>query len=461
MSTQSPLNKVNRIHFIGIYGVSLSSLALLSAHRGYNVSGSDTDSGRPSVKNLLTKANIAVSHGNVPENLPTNLPPSRIAVVHTAAVTEDNPELRAARAMGMRIFGRTEFMELMTADIPTRIGVAGTHGKSTVCGMLASIFISAGLDPDVLCGAEFPTLGAMRIGSGERMIYEACEYKNSFLKLHPTHAVVTNIEEDHPDFFADVGEIRESFFRYADSASAATVCIDSDEGKALAVRLGDRATTCSVYTENADYFQRNARAELGRYTFTLCHREEELCDVTLKPVGRHNLQNAVTAAAVAIEHGVSPEFVKAGLESFNGVKRRMEYRGTVNGALIYDDYAHHPTEIKATLSAAKAMGFDRMICAFQPHTYSRTAKFFNEFTTAFSDADQVIFADIYAARETNGYGIHSRDLAAKTPNAIYIPTPELIAEYMKANAKPKTLLLTMGAGVLDRVADMILSSDSE
>ena len=461
MSIQSSLSGINHIHFIGIYGISLSSLALLSAHRGYAVSGSDTDSGRPSVKNRLSAANIVVFNGNTTGNLPSHLPSTQVAVVHTAAVTDDNPELTAARARGMRIFGRTEFMELLTASIPTRIGVSGTHGKSTVCGMLSNIFISAELDPDVLCGAELPQIGAMRIGSGERMIYEACEYKNSFLKLHPTHAVVTNIEEDHLDFFKDISEIRESFFRYASSAYSATVCTDSVEGRGLATRLSNRVTTCSVDTEDADYFQRNAVAELGRYSFALCHRGEALCDIALRVVGRHNLQNAVVAAAVAIENGVSPEFVKMGLEAFNGVKRRMEYRGTVNGAMIYDDYAHHPTEIKATLVTAKAMGFDRIICAFQPHTYSRTAKLWNEFTAAFEQADQVVFADIYAARETNTYGVHSRELAAATPNAIYVPTPELIAEYLKSHAAPKTLILTMGAGVLDRVADIILTNKSE
>ena len=462
MTIHSSLTDVKQIHFIGVYGISLSSLAILSAHRGYAVSGSDSGEGSGSRRNALADAGITVFTGNSPENLPTALPPEQVAVVYTSAVTEDNAELRAARARGMRIFGRTEFMELMTADIPTRIGVAGTHGKSTVCGMLAEIFIAAELDPSILCGAELPSIGGtLRIGSGERVIYEACEYKNSFLKLHPTHAVVTNIEEDHPDFFKDISEIRRSFYQYAEGTESVTVCTDGEEGRKLAAHMGSNATTCSVTSKNADYFQRHAHAELGRYSFTLYHRGTELCTISLKTVGRHNMQNAVTAAAVAIENGISPELVKKGLEAFTGVRRRMEYRGTVNGAVIYDDYAHHPTEIRATLSAAKSMGFDRVICAFQPHTYSRTAKLFHEFTNAFSCADQVIFADIYAARETNTYGVHSRDLAAATPNAIYLPTPELIAEYLREHASPNVLLLTVGAGVLDRVADIILKDRNE
>lgn len=459
MTDQNELNSITHVHFIGVYGVSVYSLAVITANRGYTVSGSDTGEGNALRRSALSNAGIRLYSSHSASNLPQNVPPHQIAVVHTAAVTDANPELTAAREKGMRIFSRAEFMELLTVGIPLRIGVAGTHGKSTVCGMLAQIFTEAGTDPDVLCGAELPSFGgAFRIGSGERIIYEACEYKNSFLKFHPTHAVVTNIEADHLDFFRGMEDIRASFRKYTESA-AVTVCVDGTEGRALADSIGKKAVTCSAYLPQADYYADNVSSVLGRYSFGLFHRGEALCEISLKVVGAHNLQNAVTAAAAALENGITPADVKTGLESFAGVKRRMEYRGTLNGAVIYDDYAHHPTEIRATLTAAREMGFKKIYCAFQPHTYSRTQALFREFTASFSSADRVIFADIYAAREVNTYGISSKDLTDATPNAIYIPTAQGIAEYFQAVASPDVLLLTVGAGELDRVADIIFKND--
>lgn len=453
------LKGISHIHFIGVYGISLSALAVISAKRGYVVSGSDTGYGSDNIRCQLEGAGVTVFAGNSPENL-SHLPSAQSsAVVYSAAVTEQNGELAAARSLGIRVFGRAEFMELITSGFGVRIGVSGTHGKSTVCGMITEIFLAAGLNPDVLCGAELPSLGGTwRIGSGKRVIYEACEYKNSFLQLHPTCAVITNIEEDHPDFFHGIGEIRESFRHFADNAEKAVVCVDGEEGRALAKRLGGRVVTCSAYDRSADYFACNTKAERGRYSFMLRRRGERLCEVSLKAPGIHNLQNAVTAAATALEEGAAPEFVAEGLGNFTGVKRRMEYRGMLKDAVIYDDYAHHPTEIRATLAAFRAMGFRFISCAFQPHTFSRTKRFFCDFAEAFADADEVLFADIFAAREADVYGISSRDLASVTKNGYYLPTPDLIAQHFRNIAAPGVLLLTMGAGELDRVADKLLKN---
>ena len=458
MTPSEKLNGITHVHFIGIYGISVYSLAVITARLGYTVSGSDTGEGTALRRNALSEAGIRLYRSHSADSLPKNVPPSQITVVYTAAVTDANPELTAARETGMRILSRAEYVETLTCRIPLRIGVAGTHGKSTVCGMLARIFTEAGLDPDILCGAELPSLGgAFRIGSGERIIYESCEYKNYFLKLNNTHAVVTNVEADHPDFFHGIEDVRASFRKYTEKAAAVTVCIDGAESRTLADTLGEKAVTCSVSDRRADYYADNVSAVMGRYSFDLVKRGNALCRITLRVVGAHNLQNAVTAAATALENGITPTDVRKGLESFTGVKRRMEYRGTLNGAVIYDDYAHHPTEIRATLTAARGMGFKKIYCAFQPHTYSRTAALFREFTASFYFADQVIFADIYAAREVNTYGVTSKALTNATPNAIHIPTAEGIAEYFKSIAAPDILLITMGAGELDRVADIIFN----
>jgi len=457
---------IKYLHFIGIYGISMSSLAIVCARLGYTVSGSDTGSGDEHRRRALMEAGIKLKQGNAPENLPINSQSgAAAAVVYTAAVTESDRELSAARGLGWQTFGRAEFMELLTREFPLRIGVSGTHGKSTVCGMIAEIYLAAGFEPDVLCGAELSSLGgAFRIGSGQRVVYEACEYKNSFLNLRPTHAIVTNIEEEHTDFFKSIEETREAFFEFTDRAERAVICVDSVESGLLAARLGKKAITCSAYSGvrgkeqnavSADYYAEDIRVDKGLFSFSLYRRGEYLAAISLMVPGRHNLQNAVTAAALASETGVPMEFIAIGLGRFSGVKRRMEYRGTLNGAVIYDDYAHHPTEIKATLAAARSMGFKRIYCAFQPHTYSRTAHFMREFAHAFADADQVAFADIYAAREQNVYGVSSQELAGITPNGIYLPTAELIAEYFRRIAAPDMLLLTMGAGELNRVADLL------
>ena len=472
---QQKLDQIKHVHLIGIYGISVSSLALISAKRGYSVSGSDNSIGTETQRKRFVDAGIRVFHGCAPENLPTDIPPECIAVVYTAAVKPDEPELSAARSMGMRIFGRAEFMELLTCDIPIRIGVSGTHGKSTVCGMIAEIMLAAELDPDVLCGAELPSIGgAWRLGASERIVYEACEYKNSFLQLHPTVAVITNIEEDHVDFFHGIEEISDSFFNYASGVSRAIVGIDSTESERLANRLGESAVTCSVTRKCADYFADGIKTLGGVRSFTLCYNNikekisavgevedrkrepQRICDISLRVVGAHNLSNALIAAATAMEIGIPPEFIAEGLGRFSGLRRRMEYRGEFNGALIYDDYAHHPTEIKAALAAARSMGFRFICCAFQPHTYSRTAHFFCDFANSFTDADEVLYADIYAAREQNTYGITSKELATVTKNGYYLPTRELIAEHFKRIAAPGVLLLTMGAGELNKVAELII-----
>lgn len=445
------------LHFIGICGISMSSLAIISAGLGYTVSGSDSTEGQ--IPQKLINAGITVYRGNSPENLPHNVEKTRVAVIYSAAIGESNIELSAAREAGFRTLGRAEFLAMLTKDFPSRIGVAGMHGKSTVCAMLAEIFKAANADPDVLCGAEAKALdGTFRIGAGNHLIYEACEYKDSFLHTSPTIAVITNIEPEHLDYFRGIEAIRASFLKYVRSAEGCIINIDSPEARMIANLIPEKAITCSIQSNKADFYAVSPEIYRGIGSFKLFWRGIFLCDINLRVPGRHNISNALIAAATAIEAGISPQAVEQGLSLFSGVRRRMEYRGELNGAVIYDDYAHHPTEIRATLAAAREMGFRFISCAFQPHTYSRTAAFFCDFANAFGDADEVIFADIYAAREENVYGITSRDLATVTKKGYYLPTPDLIAAHFKNIAAPDVMLLTMGAGELNRVPELLFSN---
>lgn len=454
------LKHLKHIHFIGIGGVSMSSLAMIAAEQGYSVSGSDTaDSDR--IHELIRRG-ITVFLGNSPSNLLKYKDTDHLAVVYTAAANDSNPELSAARQNGILTVSRAEFMGAVMKDIPHRIGIAGMHGKSTVCGMLAHISLSEGSDDSFICGADITCLGgAHKIGKSNRVIFEACEYKNSFLKLEPTVAAVTNIEEEHPDFFRDLDDIRHSFLQYLNGAQLAIIGIDSPVARELVSQVTVPTLTCSIRDRSADYYADNIIFCSGAASFDLFYRGVFVLHASLCVAGEHNLANAVIAAAIALNEDFSANAVASGLSSFTGVKRRMERIGQLKGAVIYDDYAHHPTEIKATLSAARQMGFRFISCAFQPHTYSRTAKFFCDFAHAFGDADEVLFADIYPAREENIYNISSRELAAVTPNGVYVPTAKLIAEHFRKIAAPNILLLIMGAGDIRRVGDILLPHINE
>lgn len=453
------------IHFIGIGGISMSSLALISQQNGYKVTGSDTGDGDTIA--LLKSHGITVYPEHSEDNLPAELPKERVAVVYTAAIAETNIELNAAKSRGFKIYSRAEFLGKLMNSYKYRIGVSGTHGKSTVCGMLNSIYTLAGRDPSIICGAEIPDIGgAYRYTNSDRLIFEACEYRDSFLSFSPTVAAVTNAEAEHLDYFKDIKAIENSFRRYIYSADTAVINSDDPLLRKITApnsnfpldnsTMRPRILTVSVYDRSADMYASETTYCAGFATFKLMWHGRPMGNVRLCVAGKHNVSNALIAAAVAFQDGISPEIITEALSSFRGIKRRMELRGKYNGAVIYDDYAHHPTEIRATLTAAREMGFRFISCAFQPHTYSRTALMFCDFVRSLELADEVLVADIYAAREENTYGITSRDLACAIRNGHYLPTPRLIAEHFKNIASSGVLLLTMGAGRLDRVADIIL-----
>lgn len=439
-----------RIHFVGIGGISMSSLAAITKERGYRVSGSDRN--ETLLTDRLSASGIRVVYHHSEENVK-----GASLVVYTAAVHSDNPEIEGAKKLGIPLCSRADYLGWLMSGYTERIGIAGTHGKSTVTSMISEIFISEGLNPTVVSGAELKDMGgAYRIGNKSFFIFEACEYCDSFLSFVPTAAVITNIEYDHADYFKDMKQLRRSFAQYINYAERAIICSDDPESAALIDELHNEKLITFGIENQAEYTASDITFHNGCAEFYVMKNGEKLCGIKLSVPGKHNILNALAAAATAFSYGLSPEGVSKGLERFQGAARRFEYMGTAaNGALVYNDYAHHPSEIRATLGAAKAFG-KRIVTVFQPHTYSRTAGLWDGFVTAFADSDLTVFADIYAARETNTYGVNSEQLAGAVKGGIYLSSFEKISDYIKNNCNENDIVLILGAGDIIRVGNMIL-----
>ena len=438
-------------HLIGIGGVSMSSLAEVLHEAGLVVTGSDM-SESANVAHLRSLG-ITIFQGHHPENLA-----GAELVIRTAAVHDDNPEIMAAREAGIPVFERAQAWGAIMTDYRHAICVSGTHGKTTTTSMCAHIAMAANLDPTIMIGGSLPLLGASyRVGKGDTIILESCEYCNSFLSFRPTVAVILDIEEDHLDFFKDLADIEHSFRTFANLVpETGLVIANADDRNTMDTLDGvDRPFVTFGLGSYADVYCEDLSWEKGFPTFDLYHNQERVCPVTLSVPGSHNVKNALAAAAVALSIGIPPEAIAEGLQGYRGAERRFEFKGELNGARIYDDYAHHPAELHVLLSTAKTLGYERVICAFQPHTYTRTKAFFDDFVQELQLADLTLLAEIYPARETNTLGISSRDLAARIPKAEYYATfPELEAR-LRELARPGDLILTAGAGELNRVADAL------
>ncbi len=439
------MKTASKIHFVGIGGISMSSLAAITKKNGYTVSGSDR--ARSSLTEKLSGLGIDIYYSHEAGNIIGSS-----LIVYTAAVHSDNPELAEAERLGIPTCSRADYLGWLMSGYKHRIGVAGTHGKSTVTSMLAEIFISAGLDPTVVSGAVLSDMGgAYRIGGNDYFIFEACEYCDSFLSFCPTLAVITNIEYDHADYFKDMDQLRRSFLNYINIADTAVISADDKESVMLAEKYDKK--TVSFGDSGVTYG--DAVFENGCASYDLIKDGKKLCRVSLSVPGKHNLTDSLAAAAASLSLGVSPEAISDGLSRFHGASRRFEYVGkTESGALIYNDYAHHPSELKATLSAAKAFG-KRVVSVFQPHTYSRTASLWDDFTMSFADSDITVFSDIYAAREVNTYGVSSEQLANAVIGGVYLPSFEKIAEYLKDNCNANDIIMILGAGDIVKLGEMI------
>ena len=423
----------------------MSSLAVISALRGYTVAGSDTCA-QKRYADLLSENGIKITHYHDIWNTV-----GYDVLVRTSAISDDNPDVITAKRAGIPVISRSEFMGGILSEYEKRTGVAGTHGKSTASGMLASVFDSS----SALIGAQSLSLGgSFRIGDNGHVIYEACEYKKAFLDMKPTEALILNIEREHTDCYKTVTDAINAYREFISEAKRCVLFAD-DKNVMKLIPYAEGVVLFSLCDPKADLYAENICEKHGFYSFDAVWKGKTVFSATLKVSGIHNLKNALAVSAVALSNGVSPDKIKSGLEAFIGMRRRLEKVGVLNGADVYDDYAHHPTEIKSTLRALRDMGYKKIICAFQPHTFSRTASLFEEFTAAFDDADEVAFADIFAARERNTYGITSRELADATQNGIYVPSYDGIFSYLALRAEDGAALVTLGAGELDTVAERL------
>ena len=447
------LGDCRSIFFVGIGGISMSALAQISLSLGYRVGGSDRSENAQTAQ--LKSMGIPVFSSHDAKNIE-----QYDAVVYTVAIGADNPEYLAAKAAGKPLLSRADYLGYLMVSYQHRIGVAGMHGKSSCTAMCAQIFLSA-TDATVLCGAELPLLKNSTCCIGkeqEHFVFEACEYMDSFLDFNPTLAVILNMGMDHPDYFKSLAQIRASFLAYARrTGKGGTALYNADDAESvLALEEFEGHHVTFGIEKNADYMARNIRHAAGVTEFEFWGRGTRICNIRLHVFGRHNVYNALAAAAAASVCGIAPDLIAKSLEAFVGANRRMECKGTLNGAAVYDDYGHHPVEIQATLTGAREMGYKRILCAYQPHTYSRTATLFEEFANAFGAADRTYFADIYAAREQNVFGVSSQGLAQRIGDrAEYCGSFEAVAKALERDAKEGDLVIVMGAGDIYKVYDLL------
>ncbi len=436
------MKRVGSVYFIGIGGVSMSCLALLCAERGYLVAGSDrTPSG---ITERLQEAGVRVFYGHRAEQID-----GYGAVVFTLAIDEKNPEYEAAQKKGIPLISRADFLGYLMYDYRVRIGVSGMHGKSTVTAMIYAILSKAKTEPTVVSGAALSkTEGCYHAGKNDFFLYEACEYMGSFFSFYPTLAVILNMEMDHPDYFHSMEDVREAFRRSLKRLPTdgyAVLCADDDEVMRLKEDFDGKTMTFGLQ-ENADVRAEQLKTENGYTRFLLTDKGKAVTEICLHVPGIHNVVDALAAASVALYLHISPAAIKEGLESFGGARRRMEYHTTLNGVAVYEDYAHHPTEIKASLQAAKMLCQKDVWCVFQSHTYSRTAELFDDFTNALTLADHPVILPIYAARETDTRGVSGELLANALPNGTFCSDYQSAAQYVMKNAKEGDLIIIMGAG---------------
>ena len=455
---QIDFGKPQAIHFIGIGGISMSGLAEILLREGFRVTGSDSQ--ESALTRHLEAAGAQVFYGQRAENITDQVE----VVVYTAAVHPDNPEYAEAAGRGLPMMSRAELLGQMMKNYKEAAAIAGTHGKTTTTSMVTEILLAADGDPTISVGGILPSIGGnIRVGSSDVFVTEACEYTNSFLSFFPTMEVILNVEEDHLDFFKDLADIRHSFRLFAQKLpkeGLLAISSDIENYEEISGGLPCRVVTFG-HKEGSDFQAKDiVYDEFARPSFTLVEQGEETVRIRLGVPGEHNVYNALGAICAACALGISHKAIQAGLEAYTGTDRRFEKKGEMHGVTIIDDYAHHPQEIAATLAAAKNYPHKKLWCVFQPHTYTRTKAFLDQFAEVLSGADEVVLAEIYAARETDTLGISSRDIAERIEKnggkAHYFASFDEIETFLLQNCSEGDLLITMGAGDIVKIGERLL-----
>ena len=439
----------HHVHLVGIGGVSMRPLGLVLKGMGMEVTGSDMNAS-VSTDELIGQG-IPVAIGHRAENIE-----GADCIIRTAAAHNDNPEIAAARAAGIPVFERAQAWGEIMKSYHNAICVSGTHGKTTTTSMLTHILMEANMDPTVMIGGYLPLLHAgHRVGHGDTIVLESCEYCDSFLNFFPTLAIVLNVEADHLDYFKDLADIQKSFHKFAALATFGVVANGDDPHTVQAMEGIDYVSF--GLGEGNRIHAANMHPD-WRHFDVICDGKY-YCHLDMGVLGRHNAMNALAASAAAWMMGIPGETVSKGIQSFHGAGRRMEFKGKFHGADVYDDYAHHPDELKATLEAVRSMGYKRVVLAFQPHTYSRTKALFDDFVRELKKSDVVVLAEIYAARERNTIGISSAQLAEQIPGAVYCETLPDVTAYLRENVREGDIVVTMGAGDIFRAGEALINGE--
>lgn len=455
-------HKYKNIHFIGIGGISMSGLAEILLIEGYKVSGSDNKESRiiDRLRNLGSE--IYIGHNK-------DIIQGKDLVIYTDAISSDNVELVAARSLNIDVIDRATFLGALMKNYTNSIAVSGTHGKTTTTSMIATITNHGNLNPTILIGGELDDIGGnVRLGTNEYILTEACEYKANILKYFPTMAIILNMDEDHLDYFKSMDHIIDTFVGYGKNLEdSSNLIINTDDENAAIIIENTKANVitfgmdsdCDFKAENISF------SKEGYPSYTLNIRNKEYHKITLRVMGKHNIYNSLGAIAATYTLGIPMETISEFINYYNGVHRRLELLGSIDNVKVIDDYAHHPTEIMATLSAIRKATEGKIYCIFQPHTFTRTKILLNSFAKSFMDADEIIIADIYAARELDNGEIHSRDLASRISelgkDSLYLGSFEEIEDYIMKKVKSGDIILTMGAGNVHQIGESIIAHHKE
>ena len=446
------------IYFIGIGGISMSGLAEILLNENFKVSGSDMK--ESDLTKLLSERGATIFYGQRYENITDDID----VIVYTSAIRENNPEWQAMMDKNIPSLSRAQLLGQLMKNYELPVAISGTHGKTTTTSMISEILLQADTDPTLSIGGIYKSIGGnIRVGQGKYFVTEACEYTNSFLSFYPKTAIILNVEEDHLDFFKDLNDIRSSFQKFASLLPTdGSLIINSDimNYEELCKDLDCKIVTYGFKDTDDFYASDIVYNENGHPTFTVKDKNGNSNEFSLSVPGLHNISNALASIAFAALEGLDTNTVKSALKAFGGTARRFDYKGTIGGVTVIDDYAHHPTEIRATLDAAKKYPHNHLWCVFQPHTYTRTKAFLTEFAQALSQAENIILADVFAARETDTLGISSKTLQSEIEKlgkkCYYFPSFDEIENFLLENCINGDLLITMGAGDVVKIGENLI-----